>query len=113
MQLVGPVRVLVVLVEQMLHQRPRQRHLATVLAHGAAQDPDRIVLLTARGVVPPLQRDRRELDFASADRMFPGLGGQSTQGRLQLSARGGALNSAPTTEKRKWDHRVEVDRSDF
>lgn len=54
----------------------------------------------------------REMDVASTHRMRPGLRGQRFDGSLEFSARRGAASSEPTTEKRKWAHRMAVDRGD-
>ena len=84
-QLVRPVLIVAILAKQVLGQSRRQGHSATVLAHGAAQDADRVVLLAPRGVVPAGTGGGREPDFASTHGMCPGLGGQGLEGRLQFS----------------------------
>ena len=73
MQLVAPVRVVVVLEHESLGEGRGQGDLAAVLAHGAAQGADRVVVLAACRVVPPLDGDGRELDVASGHGMRPGL----------------------------------------
>jgi hypothetical protein len=87
-QLVGPVRMGVILLRQVLDQRRRQRDLAAVLAHGAAEDLERVLLLS-RLVVPAFDRDGGEVDLAAVDRVRPGLGGEGLEGGLEFPARRG------------------------
>ena len=77
----------IVLLGQLPDQRRGQGDLAAVLAHGAAQDLERIVLLP-RLVVPAFDRDGGEVDLAAADRVRPGLGGESLEGGPEFSAQG-------------------------
>ena len=72
-QLVGPVGVIRVLKLEPLGQRRRQGDFAAVLAHGAAQGIDRIVVLAPRRVVPSGNGDRCEADVASGHGMRPGF----------------------------------------
>ena len=108
-QLIGPVRVIVVLVRQTFDEVRLQGHLPAIFPHGASQDAHRIVPLLASAVEPTFNRLGRETDLAPGHRMRPRLGSQGLQGGLQFSRAGGALNSAPTTEKRKRAHKAEVD----
>ena len=93
-QLVGPVRMGVVLLGQLPDQRRRQGDLAAVLAHGAAEDLERIVLLP-RLVVPAFDGDGGEVDLAAADRVRPGLGGEGLEGGLEFSAQGANSAAGP------------------
>ena len=101
-----------VLLGQLPDQRRRQGDPAAVLAHGAAEDLERIVLLP-RLVVPAFDGDGREVNLAAADRVSPGLGGESLEGGLEFSCAGGELSSGPTTEKRKRAHKGAVEDSGF
>ena len=87
-QLVGPVRMGIILLRQVLDQRRRQGELAAVLAHGAAEDLERVLLLS-RFVVPAFDRDGGEVHLAGVDRVRPGLGGEGLEGGLQFSTRRG------------------------
>ena len=109
MQLVAPVRVVVVLEHESLRDGGGEGYLAAVLAQGAAQGTDRVVVLAPRHVVPPLDGDGREMDIASGHRMRPGLGGKVADGCLQHSAAGGELRSEPTTENRNRAHKAPVE----
>ena len=109
MQLVAPVRVVVVLEHESLRDGSGQGYLAAVLAQGTAQGTDRVVVLAPCHVVPPLDGDGREMDIASGHRMRPGL---LRQGRGWLSSAhraGGELRSEPTTENRNRAHKAPVE----
>ena len=69
MQLIAPVRIIAVLENQPPGQGRVQRDLATVFAHGAAQDADRVVTMASRLIVPPLDGDGGEIDVATGHRM--------------------------------------------
>ena len=95
MQLVAPVRVVVVLEHESLRDGSGQGYLAAVLAQGAAQGTDRVVVLTPCHVVPPLDGDGREMDIAPGHRMRPGLLGKVADGCLQHSAQGESSGASP------------------
>ena len=95
MQLVAPVRVIAVLEMEPLSQGRGQGYLAAVLAHGAAQGADWIVALAARRVVPALDGDGGEADFAPGHGMRPGLGGQGADRCLERSAQGESSRASP------------------
>ena len=59
MQLVAPVRVVVVLEHEPLCNGGGEGYLAAVLAQCAAKGTDRVVALAPRHVVPPLDGDGR------------------------------------------------------
>src|SRR6185437_14005984 len=65
-KLVGPVRVLAVLGHEPIGERRVEGDLAAILADGAAQRADGVVALAARGVVPALDGDGREVDVGPA-----------------------------------------------
>ena len=110
MQLVAPVRVVVVLEHESLRDGGGEGYLAAILAEGAAQGPHGVVVLAPRHVVPPLDGDSREMDIASGYRMRPGFGGKVADGCLQHSAQGessGAnprwrIGIAPTRRRSNW-----------
>ena len=108
-QLIGPVRVIVVLVGKTLDEIGLQGHLPAVFPHGLSQHANRIVLLSASTVEPGFNRLGREADVSPGQRMCPSLGGQGCEGGLEFSPRRGELNSEPTTEKRKRAHKSLVD----
>jgi hypothetical protein len=85
-QLVGPVRVVVVLVRQTFEDIRLQRHLPAIFPYGPPQAPHGIVPLLAREVEPTFQRLGREADLAPGHRMRPPLGGQRLQGGLEFSS---------------------------
>ncbi len=85
-QLIGPLRMVLILLGQLPDLRRGQRDLAAVLSHGAAEDLDRIILLS-RLVEPAFDGDGGEVDLAAADRMHPGLGGERLEGGPEFSAR--------------------------
>ena len=86
-QLIGPVRVIVVLVRQTFEEVRLQGHLPAIFPHGPSQDAHRIVLLLASEVEPTFQRLGREADLAPGHRMRPLLGGQELQSGLEFSPR--------------------------
>ena len=88
-QLIGPVRVIVVLVRQTLEEVRLQGHLPAIFPHGPPQAAQRIVPLLPRTVQPTFQRLGRETHLAAAHRMRPGLGGQRFDGGLEFSPRRG------------------------
>ena len=85
-QLVGPVRMVLILSQQVQGQCRSQRDLAAVLADRALEGADRVVLLP-RAVVPPLDRGGGEADLAAADRMCPGLRSERSKDGLEFSMR--------------------------
>ena len=78
--------MLVVLSAEAFGHGRGQRHAAAVLADGATQDADRVVLGAPRGVVPAFDGDGGEVRGVARDRVRPGFGGQAMDGRLELSA---------------------------
>ena len=80
MKLIAPVRVIAVLKMEPLSQGRCQGYLAAVLAHGAAQGADWVVVHAARRVVPACDGDGREADVAPGYGMRPGLGGKGADG---------------------------------
>ena len=88
-QLIAPVGVLAVLEPESLGQGRGQGDLAAVLADGAAQGGDGVVVLVERRVVPAFDGDGRELDVASGHGMGPGLLGQVADGGLERTVSAG------------------------
>jgi hypothetical protein len=86
-QLIGPVRVIVILVRQTFDEVGIQGHLAAIFPHGPSQGAHRIVPLLTRAVEPTFHRLGREVDLAPRHRMRPRLGGQRFEGGLEFSSR--------------------------
>ena len=109
MQLVAPVRVIAVLEMKSLGEGRRQRDLAAVFAHGAAQGTDRVVALAPRRVVPARDgagRERTSRPVTGCDQVF------SARERIAVWSdprAGGELKSEPTTENRNRAHRAPVE----
>ena len=98
------MRVIAVLKMELLGQGRCQGYLAPVLAHGAAQGADRVVVLAPCCVIPPLDGHGREPGVASGHRMRPCLLGKAADGCLERTATKGELKSEPTTENRNRAH---------